>query len=510
MGKGSKYRPGWSFPAAFLAAFFLAACTGGTPPPVAATDGPLPQAIFAAGYGGIAEKYIEPRTARDIALDGLHGLSDADPALEIEASGDLLRLDRDDRPLRVGVAPTAQNLEGWASLSADFLVAALTNPAAGGERDSLMTAMFTRALETLDSYSRYAAPKAAVRQREKRKGFDGAGLYVQRFEDAFFITAVIPESPAALAGVRPSDEILEIDGAPVAGLDLEAVLDRLHGPVNSTLSLALRRRDTPAPIGITLQRQHVYSPTVEYERLGAIAYFRLSSFNHDTAQSLARHIAKAEMEAGKNLRGLVLDLRDNPGGLMDQAIAVADLFLESGRIVSTRGRHPNSNQIYDAAAGDIVDGLPIVVLLNGKSASSAEIVAAALHDRRRAVVVGSRSYGKGSVQTILPLPNQAEITLTWSHLYRPNGQSLNEAGVAPDVCTANAKGKEEDMEGLLRAMAQPGGQGETACPPLRTENPLDLPLAKRLLGNAELYASFFRETPEEIARAGGKMGEGTR
>ena len=181
---------------------------------------------------------------------------------------------------------------------------------------------------------------------------------------------------------------------------------------------------------------------------------------------------------------------------MGQAITVADSFLESDGIIYTRGRHPNSSQIYNAVAGDIGKGLPIAILLNGKSASSAEIVAAALQDRHRALVIGSRSYGKGTVQTIIPLPNGAEITLTWSLIHTPSGATLNKTGVLPDICTAGLKGK---ASSLLREMARPEHTRKTDCPPLRTRSPLDLPIAEGLLGNTALYASLLEETHEEIA-----------
>lgn len=462
-----------------------------------------PTAVFAAGYGGIVAKYIEQKTAGELAREALQGLSGTDPTLKVRAQGGLLRLSQGDRLLRVGVAPASGNLDGWASLSADFLAISLANqsPDIKADEDTFMAAMFDRVLGSLDEYSRYAGAQLALRQREKRKGYSGVGLQVHDFEGAFLVTNVIPDSPAKKVGIQPSDEILKINNFSVEGLDIEGVFRRLRGPVGSKLDLTLRRPDVSESIEVTLYRRHVFAPTVEYERRDSIAYFQLSSFNRDTARSLTRHLHKAEEEIDKPLRGIVLDLRGNPGGLMDQAIAVADNFLESDGIIYTRGRHSNSSQIYNAVAGDIGNGLPIAVLLNGKSASSAEIVAAALQDRHRALVIGSRSYGKGTVQTILPLPNGAEITLTWSLIHTPSGESLNKTGILPDVCTAGLKGT---ASSLLRKMtverhASQKRARKADCPPLRTENPLDLPIAEGLLGNTALYTSLLKETREEIA-----------
>lgn len=452
--------------------------------------------VFAAAYGSIAEKYIQPKTIRQLALEGLEGLSDADPALTFESHGDLVRLVHNGQLLRVGVAPAAQALDGWASLSADFLAVAQATdlPDAKRGQSAFMTAMFSHVLASLDSYSRYAGGRTARQQREKRKGYSGAGLKVDYLGTTFVVTKVIAKSPAEKAGIRPLDEILKINGRATADLDRDAFLDRLRGPINSTLSLSIKRSGVSTPISIALRRQQVYLPTVHYERHKTIAYFRISSFNRNTAHSLARHLAriKTEPEAPE---GIVLDLRGNPGGLMDQAIAVADLFLKSGRIISTRGRHPDSSQRYNAVASDISTDLPVIILLNGKSASSAEIVAAALHDRHRALVLGSRSYGKGTVQTILPLPNGAEIILTWSHLYTPNGAALNDDGVQPDICTAGLS--QADMKALA---VEPGIRKPAPCPPLRTGNGLDLSLAEKLLENPEYFADLFGKAPEDIAR----------
>ncbi len=481
---------------AFLAVLFLSACASNArladvQPPEGA------KAVFAVGYNAIAAKYIEPKTARALAIEGLEGLSDADPTLAIEERGGLLWLVQNGRLLRVGVTPRPQNLDAWATLSADFLAVSLANrsPKAKADAAAFTTAMFKRVMESLDSHSRYTNGKTSIRRRENRRGYIGVGLHVQQFEDSFIVTKVLSKSPAENAGIQVSDKILEIGGTPAAAVKLEDFPNRLRGPIHSRLSLVLKRRGVAKPIKTILHRQKLFTATVHYERRKTIAYFRLSSFNRNTARSLARHLLWIEGQPDAPL-GIALDLRNNPGGLMDQAIAVADLFLKSGRIVSTHGRHPNSSQTYNAVASDVGTALPIVILLNGKSASSAEIVAAALHDQGRALVVGSRSYGKGSVQTILPLPNGAEITLTWSRLYTPKGNALA-TGVEPDVCTVGLSkidAKPQAMFASLEKTRKPG-----SCPAIEAKNALDFPLAEELLKNAGLYANLSKTPPEEIA-----------
>jgi len=482
---------------AFLAALFLSACAGN--PRLADAQPPEEtRVVFAVGYDAISEKYIKPKTARALAIEGLEGLSDADPTLAVEEHGGLLWLVQNGRLLRVGVTPRPKNLDAWAELSADFLAISLANrsPEAKADAAAFTTAMFNRVLGSLDSHSRYANGQTTTRHREKRRGYSGVGLHIQQLEKSFIVTKVMPKSPAEKAGIQVSDKILKIGGTPAAMIKLEDFPNRLRGTVHSRLSLVLKRRNVAKPIKVILNRQQIFATTVHYERRKTIAYFRLSSFNRNTARSLARHLAWIETELDAPFQGIVLDLRDNPGGLMNQAITVADLFLRSGRIVSTRGRHPNSSQTYNAGASDIGTALPIVILLNGKSASSAEIVAAALHDQGRALVVGSRSYGKGSVQTILPLPNGAEITLTWSRLYTPNGKSLA-AGVEPDICTVGLSKAGTNPQAILTSLANTRKAG--LCPALKAKNDLDFPLAEKLLKTPGLYASLFRKPPEEIA-----------
>jgi carboxyl-terminal processing protease len=205
---------------------------------------------------------------------------------------------------------------------------------------------------------------------------------------------------------------------------------------------------------VQITRAHVVPETVIYRKEGRIAYFRIYSFNTETTESLKRAISNARNEIGSAMEGVILDLRENPGGLLNQSVSLANIFLSEGRIVSTHGRHPESHQFFDASGNDMLQGLPVVVLIDGNSASAAEIVAAALQDNGRAVLVGSNTFGKGTVQTVLPLPNKGEITLTWARFHAPSGYTLHGLGVLPNVCTV-ARASADDVLADLDAGAMP-------------------------------------------------------
>jgi carboxyl-terminal processing protease len=249
---------------------------------------------------------------------------------------------------------------------------------------------------------------------------------------------VLPGTPAEKVGIKGGDEIIVIDGKSIEGQPDNAIVPMLRGPVGSTVQLTLRRSGS-ATFSVTAERAYLYEPTVDYRReAGNIGYFKITGFNRHTSETLERLVRQARSEIGPGMKGIVLDLRNNPGGLLDQGVAVADMFLNAGRILTTRGRHPDSLQRFDVTGSDIASGLPMVVLINGRSASSSEIVAAALQDLGRAVLVGSSSYGKGTVQTVFTLPNDGELTVTWAKLYAPSGYALHHLGVIPNVCTSTS------------------------------------------------------------------------
>jgi carboxyl-terminal processing protease len=291
------------------------------------------------------------------------------------------------------------------------------------------------------------------------------------------------------------------------GLDQRDVVRRLRGPLGSEVNLTVARRqnEDAGLVDINVVRAHIVPQTVRYSHENGIATFRVTSFNQDTARSLQIKILAARRELGPDLKGLILDLRGNPGGLLDQSVTVSDLFINQGRIVSTHGRHPDSHQYFDAQPYDIAEGLPLVVLVNGYSASASEIVAAALQDAGRAVVVGSNSFGKGTVQTVLRLPNDGELTLTWARFHAPSGYALEGRGVLPDICTTDGATDAEDVlervrQGLLPFSRSTIRQEVAAsdmvmmkeirgrCPARHDDDAIDVEVAESLLLDPALYA----------------------
>ena len=291
---------------------------------------------------------------------------------------------------------------------------------------------------SLDRFSRYAPPDLARDQRAARNGWGGIGITVDGANDTFRVTAVEPQSPADRAGIRPEDQIVAIDGVTTHGCVHREVVDRLRGPVGSPISVQI----VPAGIGPAARAEAAARLGVRADR-NRVARRRYRRDPGPQLQSPDDHAScriagrVAERRPGGRLAGIVLDLRSNPGGVLDEAVRLADLFLRQGPVVSVVGRHPASRQYFVASGRSTVPEIPMVVLINGGSASAAEIVAAALQDAGRAVVIGSSSYGKGSVQTVLRLPNNGELILTWARLMAPSGYPLNRHGVIPTICTAD-------------------------------------------------------------------------
>ncbi len=243
----------------------------------------------------------------------------------------------------------------------------------------------------------------------------------------------IDDTPAHQAGIEAGDLISHIDGEPVMGLTLGEAVERMRGPVNSDIELRVLRENLDEPLAVNLTRAVIKISPVRARVEGDVGYLRLTTFNEQTSAIMREEVSKLKDQMGDQFRGLVLDMRNNPGGLLDQAVAVADAFLDQGEIVSTRGRRAQSVQRFNARPGDIIDGTPMVILINGGSASASEIVAGALQDHRRGIVMGTESFGKGSVQTIMPISGQGAIRLTTARYYTPAGTSIQAKGITPDI-----------------------------------------------------------------------------
>ena len=289
-------------------------------------------------------------------------------------------------------------------------------------------------LAALDPHSGYLdTNRYRDMQVQTRGEFGGLGIEVTMENGLVKVVSPIDDTPAFKAGIQAGDLISHIDGEPVTGLSLSEAVERMRGPVDTKINLQVLRKGKDEPFDVSLARAVIKISPVRARLEKDIGYLRVTTFNEQTSSVLRDKIEELKREAGGKLRGFVVDLRNNPGGLLDQAVAVSDAFLDKGEIVSTRGRRPDSIQRFNARPGDLADGLPIVVLINGGSASASEIVAGALQDHRRAIVMGTQSFGKGSVQTIMPIAGQGAIRLTTARYYTPSGSSIQAKGISPDI-----------------------------------------------------------------------------
>jgi carboxyl-terminal processing protease len=458
----------------------------------------------------IGTYFLEPVSARRIAIAGMARLEGLDGRLAVRETvgGGTVALIYDNRTLASYPAPADGDTAGWAA-TIETIVAAVRQVSpqlAALPAEMLEQAVLDGMARSLDRFSRYVPPDLARDQRAARAGWGGIGITVDSTNDTFRVTAVEPHSPADRAGIRPEDQIVAIDGVTTQGCVQREVADRLRGPVGSPVSVQIVPAGLGQPRELWLNRTRVSEPTVTASRNGGIGMVRVHTFNHRTTARVAESLAELQSQAGGRLSGIVLDLRSNPGGVLDQAVGLADLFLRQGSVVSVVGRHPASRQYFAASDRSIAPDVSMVVLINGGSASAAEIVAAALQDAGRAVVIGSASYGKGSVQTVLRLPDNGELILTWAQLLAPSGYTLNRHGVIPTVCTADLPDDAASLAtGLTRAAAaswprasldeQGWAALRASCPTSRNRPGLDLLLAKHLLADPRWYAAALRSLP---------------
>jgi carboxyl-terminal processing protease len=315
-------------------------------------------------------------------------------------------------------------------------------------------------LTALDPHSSYLDEDDFDDMRIDTKGeFGGLGIEVTMEEGLVKVVSPIDETPAYDAGVQASDYITHLDGESIIGLSLSDAVDRMRGKVGTDIELTIRREGLAEPLQVVLTRAVIKVQSVKFRAEDDIAYIRIRKFTRNTTSGTIKAVEDLREEIGPKLKGYVLDLRNNPGGLLDQAIGVSDVFLDKGEIVSTRGRNDRDTKRDNATKGDLTDGLPIVVLINGGSASASEIVAGALQDHRRAIIMGTQSFGKGSVQTVIPLPGHGAMRLTTARYFTPSGRSIQAKGVAPDIVVEPSKVesllpkgayiKESDLHGAL-------------------------------------------------------------
>nr|WP_227010200.1 S41 family peptidase [Pelagibius marinus] len=326
-------------------------------------------------------------------------------------------------------------------------------------------------LSTLDPHSSYLNAESFGDMRVQTKGeFGGLGIEVTMENGFVKVVSPIDDTPAAKAGVQPGDFITHLDGEPILGLTLNEAVEKMRGPVNTDLTVTIRR-ENEEPFDLTITRDVIKIQSVRNRVEDNVGYIRITTFNQQTMPGLEKAFTEIKAEVGGDLRGYIVDLRNNPGGLLDQAIEVSDAFIEQGEIVSTRGRVAEDSQRFNATPGDLADDLPVVVLINGGSASASEIVAGALQDHRRAIIMGTRSFGKGSVQTIIPLGPNGAMRLTTARYFTPSGRSIQALGIDPDILVEQATveqaeaarpgRREADLPGALANPNEENGVGES-------------------------------------------------
>jgi carboxyl-terminal processing protease len=343
--------------------------------------------------------------------------------------------------------------------------------------EQLVKAAINGMLTSLDPHSSFLDTEDFAEMQVQTRGeFGGLGIEVTLENGLVKVISPIDDTPAARAGFQSGDLITQIDGEPVMGLSLKQAVDKMRGPVGQPIKVMVRRGVTEtAPFEVSLTREVIKSQPVKQRAEGNVGYIRITGFSRQTQPGLEKAVQTLQNEIGSKLIGYVVDLRNNPGGLLDQAVSVADSFLDKGNIVSTRARDGVETQRFDATSGDLTKGLPIVVLVNGGSASASEIVAGALQDQHRAVLLGTQTFGKGSVQTIMPLTEQKAMKITTARYYTPSGRSIQALGVTPDITVEQAKlekvaqaptRKEADLRGALSndTVAKPPAGGAPGAP----------------------------------------------
>lgn len=501
----------------------LAACAAPTPKPavphvyVDGLDITAMRVVFKRGLDEIKARAYDDQNMDELFKSAVANLHAIDADVSVTASSDHVTISyngaANDVPVVYGdtVSLTTALL--------DTIVAARKHSMKlkVADEEAIYKAIFPPMLAKIDIYSRYANRSDASRNRLLRDGVIGLGVEVVAVPAGAWVNALVVDGPAAKAGVKSNDVIVRVNGAVIARRRLADIRRMLDGSSDTLVHLEIRRLGERKPIHIVAKRDLIVPDTVTSTLVNGVAELQVRSFNQRTGRAISQLVTEARKANGGTLKGIVLDLRGDPGGLLDQAIEMADLFLDTGVIAVLKGRHPGAQQFYAAHHGDIAEGAPIVILTDGRTASAAEIVAAALQDNGRAVVVGTESLGKGSVQTVIGLPNGGELSITWAHVTTPRGTLLHGLGILPDVCLTDdakdaatlssqtitnlepsaevrrqwtAAGVDEDLRRNLR----------NTCPAqANPERAAEMDVARRLLRDPTLIARLTTGQSEQLA-----------
>ena len=454
-------------------------------------------AVYAEALGFIAPRILEPVPISRLTVWGLRGMTSLDPALQVEAADSRLRLLRKGQTISDWPAPDGEAAEPWAKVAVGLTAAgySVSLPLRRAGTQGLIDSFFSEMFSHIDIYSRYVQPLEAGQDRASRAGQAGLGIEVAARGALIEVHAVVRDSPAAIAGLRPGDVIAAVDGQRTRDQDASTISAMLAGDEGAAVTLTIRGRDGRTR-DVPMVRAMVPPETVFARRLGDVLVLHVTSFSESTASHIALSVQDA-MADPHPASGIVIDLRDNRGGLLRQAVTAADEFLPAGVIAVTHGRDPDANHIWRSADGELAENVPLIILVDGHTASAAEILAAALADRGRAVVVGSSTVGKGLVQTIDPMPDGGELFVTWSRVIAPLGWPLQGLGVLPQVCTSLGD------EALSRQMAALSTGFQSMADAIRQERSARVPVSasKELEIRAPCPAASARQADLDTALA---------
>jgi carboxyl-terminal processing protease len=433
-------------------------------------DGELTAKVYAVGLGFVAPRALEPVTIPELTLWGLRGLTALDPDLQVDATGGTVRLfDRGELVLSLLAPPQSDNV-GWSAVAVTLTAAGwkLSAPVRHAGTQGVIQSFFDGMLTPLDPYSRYIPPAQASGEEERREGNAGIGASIEEKHGAIAVSAVVSDGPAGLAGIRTGDIILSVDGRATRRASAREVQNWLEGAEGTPVVLAIRSGSSPVRT-IRLTRMQVPERNIFVSRAGAALLIRISNFNSHTAPRLAIAV-ETGMAARKRPNAIVLDLRGNRGGLLRQAADAAGEFLPFGTVVTTKGRDPAADHLLLSTGGTLAPDVPLIVLVDGRTASAAEVMAAALADRGRAVVVGSATLGKGLVQIVTRLPDGGELLLSWSRVLAPRGWPIQGLGVLPQLCTSRGeaalRSEIDDLSRGVQPMAAALARERSARPPV--------------------------------------------
>ena len=475
--------------------------------PGQALDGALLADVASSALAFIAPNTIEAVPLSQLTLWGLRGLNTLDPTVLVQSGGGTMRLFVAERPILALDAPPESDARAWGELAARLIQAAWNGSEVlrrvGAQR--IVVGFFDEMFSHLDPYSRYVPPREATAERNDRRGRVEVGLTVAVRDGAAIVVRVVADGPAANAGLRVGEQLLSIGGQDLEGADIDGINGLLAGEEGSVVDIEVLSRNGRTR-RITLARELVVPNTVTASRIGVLLLLRVSSFNRDTGAMLARELASA-VTGPHPPRGIVLDLRGNRGGLLRQAAAAASTLLSSGTVVRTIGRGDGANHDYTVDGQDLAAGRPVVVLVDGQTASAAEILAAALADQGRAVVVGSATFGKGLAQLVTTLPDGGDLFVSWRRLLAPLGWPIQGLGVIPQVCTSFGEaGVRSQLAALGRGRPPMGPavarsraarpplppaeaiQIRDSCPPAEGREP-DMTVARFLFEHPAAYAT---------------------